>query len=137
MNLFTYGTLMFPLIFVAVTGRHFPAEKAWLYDYARYCVKGQSFPAIVKQSGAVTDGLVYQDMDRSAIEQIDRFEGALYQRLSVTVYLAEGSDLPARVYVIRPEHRGRLIRQPWSVGTFRRCHQQDFLNTYAGFSRTP
>ena len=39
MNIFTYGSLMFPSVMKAVTGREFASKKARVKNYARFKVK--------------------------------------------------------------------------------------------------
>ncbi len=60
MNIFAYGTLMIPSVMYAVTGRHFRSQKAILKDYARFTVKGESYPGIIPVMNAITEGKIYK-----------------------------------------------------------------------------
>ena len=79
MHVFTYGTLMLPSVMEAVTGRRFAAQKAMLHGYARFRVKGASYPGVVEAVGATTDGVLYLDVDAPSLARLDAFEGAFYQ----------------------------------------------------------
>lgn len=76
-RLFAYGTLMLPEVMRAVCGAPFPTTKAVLVDYGRHLVKDEVFPAIIKNRGALTHGLLYRDIDRRSLERLDAFEGDL------------------------------------------------------------
>ena len=134
MHLFTYGSLMLPSVMHAVTGRRFAAESAVLHGYARYCVKNATYPGLVEQAGARTDGMVYRDVDADALSRLDAFEGSTYQRLPVTVKLEDTTRLPANTYVVRPTHQACLSDEPWHLDTFRQHHLDAFLASYQGFS---
>jgi len=85
MNIFTYGTLMIPDVMYAVTTRKFRFKNAILRGYARFTVKGESYPGIIPVTGAVTEGIVYFDVDALSLDRLDAFEGDLYQRTPVRV----------------------------------------------------
>ena len=133
MNIFTYGTLMIPSVMHAVTNRPFPSQKAVLKGYARFTVTGESYPGIIPASDAVTQGLIYNDVDAKSLERLDEFEGDLYQRTSVRVETVKKDILNADTYVIKPEYRGCLSFQEWHVKEFARKHLETFLKTYQGF----
>ena len=134
MHVFTYGTLMIPSVMEAVTGRRFASRKATLRGYARFRVKGASYPGLVEAAGATTDGVLYLDVDAASVVRLDAFEGAFYQRTRVEVYTPEHDRWPAEVYVVPPHHRAHLSSEAWRLDDFRREHLEAFLASYHGFS---
>ena len=115
MNLFTYGTLMIPEVMYAVTTRKFRFKNAVLRGYARFTVKGESYPGIIPVTDAVTEGIIYFDVDELSLERLGAFEGDLYQRKPVRVETKEREIRDAETYVIRPEYRGCLSSSEWNV----------------------
>jgi gamma-glutamylcyclotransferase (GGCT)/AIG2-like uncharacterized protein YtfP len=134
MNLFTYGSLMIPSVMHAVTGRDFPHREATLRDFARFKVKGQSYPAIIYQRGTETGGIIYLDIDAPSLERLDEFEGDLYDRISVEVEAKGGGTLAAETYAIKSRRRHLLSSEPWDLEKFKQNHLQAFLANYKGFS---
>jgi gamma-glutamylcyclotransferase (GGCT)/AIG2-like uncharacterized protein YtfP len=137
MNVFTYGSLMIPSVMAAVTGKHFQVMKACLREYARFKVKGESYPGIIYKTGAATDGVVHRDVDDLSLNLLDDFEGELYKRISVPVEVDQSGALIAETYVVSPEHLHRLSSVPWDVDKFKKENLQEFLRSYKGFSLLP
>ncbi|MFO7554877.1 MAG: gamma-glutamylcyclotransferase family protein [Desulfobacterales bacterium] len=132
MNIFAYGTLMIPGVMYAVTARKFRFEKAILRGYARFTVKGESYPGIIPATDAVTKGIIYFYVDEGSLERLDQFEGGLYQRTPVTVETEKRKIRDAETYVIKPEYRGCLSSKKWNVTEFSQKHLKTFLETYQG-----
>lgn len=126
-RLFTYGTLMVPQVMSAVCGASFPAEKAVLTGYRRYGIKNKAFPAIVKENGAHTDGLLYSGISRKAIERLDAFEGDIYCRKKVKVTLTGDCAVCCLTYVLKDQHRHLLSGNPWNEDQFRDRHLAGYL----------
>ena len=124
--IFTYGSLLFAEIMQAVTGTHFPSQSAVLKDYARYRVRGASYPGIVYAPGASVAGRLYLDVDSAAVEHLDFFEGDLYGRISVDVHTDEGI-LSAQTYVIAPDKMHYLSKTAWDPDAFRARDYDTFL----------
>ena len=133
MNIFAYGTLMIPEVMYAVTTREFQFKDAILRGYARFRVKGESYPGIIPVTDSVTEGSVYFDVDKLSLARLDTFEGDLYQRTPVRVETKKEEILNAETYVIRPEYRGYLSSKEWNVKEFAQKHLEAFLATYSGF----
>jgi len=115
MNIFTYGTLMIADVMYAVTTRKFRFVEANLRGYARFTVKGESYPGIIPVTDAVTAGIIYFNVDDPSLARLDIFEGELYQRTTVRVETQGGKILNAETYVIKPEYRDYLSLQKWDV----------------------
>ena len=135
MNIFTYGTLMIPDVMNAVTSREFRFMDAILRGYARFTVKGESYPGIIPTTDAGTKGILYFDVDELSLERLDTFEGDLYQRTTVRME-TEGKEIrDAETYVIKPEYRGYLSWKAWDVKKFIQKDLEAFLETYSGFQK--
>lgn len=121
--LFAYGTLLFPAVFRAVTGRALTPRAATLPGFVRRRLIGELFPAILEASehdrvvGVAYSGLTSQDWLR-----LDRFEGALYERRSVTV-----NGRGAWTYVLAPDCRHRADVERWDPAAFERDHLAAFV----------
>jgi gamma-glutamylcyclotransferase (GGCT)/AIG2-like uncharacterized protein YtfP len=137
MNVFTYGSLMIPSVMAAATGKRFRVMKACLNGYARFKVKGESYPGIDYQPGAATDGLVHCDVDDLSLKLLDDFEGEMYKRIPVPVEVDQSGVLIAETYIFAPEHLQLLSSEPWDFEGFKKEHLQEFLKIYKGFSLLP
>jgi gamma-glutamylcyclotransferase (GGCT)/AIG2-like uncharacterized protein YtfP len=137
MNLFTYGSLMIPSVMHAVAGHKFRAEGACLRDYARFKVKRESYPGIIYQKGALTNGVVYLGVDAHSLKRLDAFEGDLYERVSVRVKTGQGGSLKAETYVIKRQCSSLLSSEPWDLEEFEKNHLKEFMAGYKGFSLRP
>ena len=135
MKIFTYGTLMIPEIMYAVTTRRFRFKNAILRGYARFTVKGESYPGIIPVADAVTKGIVYFDVDELSLERLDVFEGDLYQRTSILAEMERGEILNAEAYVVKPEFRNHLSSSEWNIKEFAQKHLEAFLATYSSFQK--
>jgi gamma-glutamylcyclotransferase (GGCT)/AIG2-like uncharacterized protein YtfP len=135
LNIFAYGTLMIPSVMHAVTARHFRFQKAILRDYARFRVKGESYPGIIPVTDAITEGIIYFNVNEFSLGQLDKFEGDLYERIRVRVENREKEMIDAQAYVIRSTYLGYLSRDAWDVGDFIKKDLKMFLMTYSGFPK--
>ncbi|MDH3573396.1 MAG: gamma-glutamylcyclotransferase [Desulfobacteraceae bacterium] len=135
MNIFTYGTLMIPEVMYAVTTRMLRSKNAILRGYARFTVKGESYPGIIPATDAVTEGIIYFDVDELSLKRLDAFEGDLYRCTPVRVETEKEEMLNAETYVIRPEYRGYLSSKEWNVKEFVQKHLKAFLEIYSGFQK--
>jgi gamma-glutamylcyclotransferase (GGCT)/AIG2-like uncharacterized protein YtfP len=123
-TLFFYGTLQFPAVLEAVTGRRLACETAVLDGYARFRVRGEVYPGIVAAAGAHVPGVICSGVDPVALARVDRFEGEMYRREPVQVRAGrDGHAVDAETYVVRPRWRGLLADAPWDPDEFaRRWH---------------
>jgi gamma-glutamylcyclotransferase (GGCT)/AIG2-like uncharacterized protein YtfP len=135
MKIFTYGTLMIPEVMYAVTTREFRFKNAILRGYARFTVKGESYPGIIPATDAVTQGIIYLDVDELSLERLDTFEGDLYQRIPVPAEMDGGEIFNAEAYVIKPKFRSCLSSKKWNMKEFAQKHLAAFLETYSGFKK--
>jgi gamma-glutamylcyclotransferase (GGCT)/AIG2-like uncharacterized protein YtfP len=136
MNIFTYGSLMFPSVMKAVTGREFSSETARVQNYARFKVKGESYPGLTPLEGAVTEGVLYTDVDTLSVSRLDHFEGEIYERTEIPAHTLEGESLTAQTYVIKAQYRDHLSSEEWDPKHFEKADLFEFMNTYRGFVTT-
>jgi len=91
-------------------------------------VTGQRFSS---QPAAVTQGVLYREVDADALSRLDTFEAAMYDRRSLAVDVDERPtgrrSLSAEVYVIRSSERARLSSEKWDPEQFRRLHLDAYL----------
>jgi gamma-glutamylcyclotransferase (GGCT)/AIG2-like uncharacterized protein YtfP len=133
MNIFTYGSLMFPSVMRAVTGRTFPTKKARLKDYARFKVIGESYPGLTPLKGAVTEGFLHLGVDALSVKRLDDFEGEFYKRTQILADALDGGSLSAHAYVIKARYRDRLSSEEWDPERFEEYDLREFMASYRGF----
>ncbi len=131
--LFAYGTLMCEDIMQAVAGVVLPHEKAILQGHRRLAVKGEEYPGVLPAEGFLVEGILYYDVCGASWERLDRFEGEMYCRTGVTVFLDDSSRRDAFTYIVRPEYRDRLSNSDWSFTDFVEKKKNVFISTYGGY----
>jgi len=119
----------------AATAREFRFKNAILRGYARFTVKGESYPGIIPVTHAVTQGVIYFDVDESSLERLDAFEGDLYQRTPILAEIKGEEMISAEAYVIKPQFSGYLSSKEWNEKEFVQKHLKAFLETYSGFQK--
>lgn len=131
MHVFTYGSLMFAEVWSTVVAGTYRSAPAVARGYARYALRGETYPGAIAQADAALPGVVYFDVDAIDLAHLDRFEGDEYRRITVTVELADGSSVPAAMYLYLPV--ARLSADPWDPDGF---EMDRFFATYCkDFSR--
>lgn len=137
MNIFTYGSLMFPEVWAPVVGRSFETVAATAFGFQIFRVRDASFPGITAgDSGCSVSGLVYLDVDARSAERLDRFEDDFYERKSITVDCADGQQRIAEAYVVPATKLDVLTSEPWTEDWFITSGGlQDFIDRFAGFGR--
>jgi gamma-glutamylcyclotransferase (GGCT)/AIG2-like uncharacterized protein YtfP len=100
-NLFIYGSLRDPLILKSVCGLGFTlkpthvepdvllGELAMLPGYRRVSPDNVYFYAVAEHAAKI-EGIILYDIPASAMEEIDKYEGKLYDRETVNVNTASG-----------------------------------------------
>ena len=92
MNLFTYGTLTYPEVIEALTGRVIKSRECSLNGYSRVCLKGLPYPSVRKAEWDIeaaprpsVRGRLYFSISSDELEAIDLYEGELYERRSISL----------------------------------------------------
>jgi len=116
-NMFIYGSLRDPSIFKSVCGLSFGmnpalkhekmlrAELAILWGYRKASPDNVYFYAVKKDSSKL-EGIIIYDVPAEAFAEIDRYEGKLYERETVTVATSDG-EATAVAYLVNH----RLMRR--------------------------
>ena len=117
-NLFAYGTLMCDDIMQEISGHQLSCVPGVLNGYARRCVKGECYPAVVPGKKGRVKGIVYLNVPDTAWERLDRFEGEMYARQIVLIELCDGTTLPAVTYVLLPKFLDQLDHYDWDFAGF-------------------
>jgi gamma-glutamylcyclotransferase (GGCT)/AIG2-like uncharacterized protein YtfP len=126
-KLFAYGTLQMPEVFRAVTGRSLPARPATLAGYARYRLRGLSYPGLIAEPGAVTEGLLITGIEPRELARLDHFEDDFYRRVTLRVSIGAGELVRADVYVIPAAHRDLIEPRLWQLDAFVLDEGPEFL----------
>ena len=129
MDLFAYGTLVFPEVWRAVAGRDSPSEPASVTGFAVYQVRGGVYPVMLEAGPkAVVRGLVYRDVDDVVLIALDAYESNLYDRVRVVATLESGVSLDVQAYVLPSSRWQHSSGKPWDAATFARDHLKEYLN---------
>lgn len=128
MNLFAYGTLMWPEVLESVIGRHLEGRPAMLPGYLRLRIKDEHYPAIIPKAGEQVDGRIYTGLSGTEFDHLDRFEGEEYDRMTVAV----GAD-DAEVYVLAGRCRHLAEQTPWLPEDLRPDYLAAFCREYKGW----
>jgi gamma-glutamylcyclotransferase (GGCT)/AIG2-like uncharacterized protein YtfP len=127
MNLFTYGSLMFPEVWQRVAGESFATRIVTLHGFAAWNVRGESYPGLAPAEGESTRGVLHLEVSPAAAARLDSFEGAFYERTEIVVTTPDGSLINAFAYVVAPRHRAELEMIRWDAEEFRQHHLPHFL----------
>jgi gamma-glutamylcyclotransferase (GGCT)/AIG2-like uncharacterized protein YtfP len=119
MNLFAYGTLMFPEVWERVVGRAFAAERATISGFAVRRVVDDVYPVLIhadKNSGVA--GLVFRNIDHDTLARLDDYESDFYQRLEVIATLSNSESLACHAYVLPEHNRDAAGAETWNADEF-------------------
>jgi gamma-glutamylcyclotransferase (GGCT)/AIG2-like uncharacterized protein YtfP len=125
MNIFTYGSLMFAPVWNQVCSGRYATQPLTLQNWQRYSVVGESYPAVVPQTGACVDGVVYLDVSASDQHRLNQFEGAEYVLRQAMV-----NGMPVAFYEFVALNR--LDKRAWSPAQFEREGLPAFLARHVG-----
>lgn len=136
MNVFTYGSLMYPQVWSKVVRGDYRSTAACLYGYVRLKIRGELYPAMVADAAAaMVAGRLYKGVDGADIVRLDRFEGDYYQRITAVCEDQSGGSVNAGVYVFKPDYRHLIQNEPWEPRWFERVGLEAFVARYQGFER--
>ncbi len=109
------------------------SSAAVLKNYRRLKVRGEQYPGLIHRPGGRIEGVLYHNIESAVWARLDRFEGALYERIAVTVESSYGTLAQAETYLIRPESEHRLEPVEWDFGRFLAHGKDGFVRDYAGY----
>lgn len=127
MNVFSYGSLMFPEVFTALTGREYQFEGVTLPGFERRAIIGKIYPGLRGDSDTFTDGRLWFDLDDEAMRILDLFEDPRYDRRTVEVASLTRGLVEARAYVIPPSLESTLANDPWDEVKFVDEHLSQYI----------
>ena len=115
---------------------HVLEELEELHGYRRFCVQDAVYPGLVAQPTAVTQGVLYCNLEADTFARLDTFEDGMYDRRSLAVEVDPRPpgrcSRSAEVYVTRSSERARLSPEQWDPDRFRRWHLDTYLQRCAG-----
>jgi gamma-glutamylcyclotransferase (GGCT)/AIG2-like uncharacterized protein YtfP len=137
MHVFTYGTLMFPEVWLSVAGRSFTTIEGTAHGFAIYRVRDAVFPGIIAANDTSSvRGIVYLDVDDVALARLDRFEDDFYRRETLSIACDDGEDRLAETYVVPADNRTVLTNETWRPDEFVASGRlEHFVRRFAGFAR--
>ncbi len=128
MNLFAYGTLMWPEVLESVAGRRMAGTRVVLEGYTRLRVKGQHYPVVVPSDGDSVEGTLYTGLTPAEFQCLDRFEGVEYERIEI-----DFAGTAAFVYVLSDDWKSIAASEPWNPEDLRPEHLAAFCSEYKGW----
>lgn len=90
MNVFVYGSLLFPEITKGLCGQKVKIEDAVLEGYKRYALKGADYPAIIPKKNSTVNGRVLLNLNEKTIELLAFYESDEYKISPVKVKTNSG-----------------------------------------------
>lgn len=150
---FVYGTLMFPEVLKALTGRVLHSEPAVIHNYRRYAIKNQVFPATVPSSTSAdtVTGLVLFDLQPQDLEILDAFEGDEYYKVpikatllqqkstteSATIQSTITKEVETFVYIWQKSLMHLLLPKGWDPDVFIQQHLESYTIMCQEFAANP
>jgi gamma-glutamylcyclotransferase (GGCT)/AIG2-like uncharacterized protein YtfP len=127
-NIFTYGSLMFPIVWTRVVQHEYRSALGTIHGFRRLAVRDKEHPALViAKGGAPIEGRVYFDVSDQDIARLDQFETHRYARVGVAVTF---NDRPVVADAYLALNHGELTDTDWDVATFEREGLQRFMHGY-------
>lgn len=134
MNLVAYGTLLYPEVMQALTGRSVQALNCHLAGFSRFCLHNLPYPGLIRsdQPGESIDVCLYLGLEQDEIKIIDLYEGEQYERCLLptnSLALNETSlttveqslksehnlhDAQTFVYLTKVDYSALFTSSPWS-----------------------
>lgn len=128
MNVFTYGSLMFPSVWARVVRGDYRATAATIHGFRRVAVHDAQHPALIISANAATMlGRLYYDVRDEDIARLDHFETTNYARITIAATVG-GRAVTAECYLAL--NMDSLSNEDWSVTEFERLGLPIFEATY-------
>ena len=101
---------------------------ARLYGYKRRKIRGEIYPTVLPgTSRDHVDGIIYLDVSKSDVKNLDTFEGEYYQKEMAECGLTDGGIISAWVYVLKERYRNLVEDEPWDPVWFSEDGIHEFL----------
>ncbi|MBC7708435.1 MAG: gamma-glutamylcyclotransferase [Rhizobacter sp.] len=129
MNVFTYGSLMFPAVWRQVVRGDYRSSAASIQGFRRVCVRDGNYPAlIIAPRAAPIMGRLYFAVSEEDMARLDYFETRNYERVLLAATV-EGIATAAHAYLAADIDL--LTDTDWNETTFEQSGLPVFLSTYA------
>lgn len=125
--LFVYGTLQHGPLLERLLGRAPDATPATLVGHRAAPLSGRAYPGLLDESGSLAEGLLILVTEAEA-SVLDRFEGAEYERRSVTVTVGSDELVPAEAWVLTGASRRLAGPGAWDLSRFLATDVDAFLD---------
>lgn len=126
MRFFFYGTLRDRDLLSLVLGRPVARDAlkpAALRDWRRHPARGKSYPILVRERGAITDGDVLDGVSASERRRLTTYEGEGYDLIRVFATIG-GGDTPLGVMLFAPSSKAPpALDGDWSLDEWRAQHK--------------
>jgi gamma-glutamylcyclotransferase (GGCT)/AIG2-like uncharacterized protein YtfP len=127
MNIFTYGSLMYPAVINALTDCNFSYEDVTIQDFERRAIQGKKYPGLRRHIGSMAQGRLWFDIDESSMRMLDSFEDSLYERQTVEITSKSRGVINAFAYVV-PKHLEHTLEDiPWDPNVFENMHLAQYV----------
>ena len=124
MNIFCYGTLMWPDIWRHTVRNDYVAKDAHINSFKIRKVKKEHFPALIRSlsdnsAKDIVEGKVYFDVNPQDFVRVQEHIGKQFEVTDGVCFTAE-SDIPisTKIFLWKPEHRTLLSDEEWSKEWF-------------------
>ncbi len=107
----------------------FTPEPATLNGYKRVYVAGATYPGIIQDADSSIAGILARDVTAEEVARLDTFEGPDYETHNVSVEVASGVRMEARVFVPMPSLA--LTDTPWFLDDWQGTEKAKFLDGMA------
>lgn len=133
-HVFTYGSLMFEMVWNRVIEGEYEKSAATLANYIRRTVINEEYPAVFRQmDSAGVRGILYFNVTDNDVLRLDKFEGQFYTRKREQVTVEKSTQLSAEVYVIQDRYRHIVSENEWDPVHFKTTGIKRFIQNYTGF----
>lgn len=124
-TLFVYGTLTFPEIVEALTGKKFVSEQASLPGYSVRQIIDKPYPGMVADKNDIAIGQLLYDVDQKSLDIINEWEDVGYKRVQVIANCVSGTQ-QAITYVW--DHSAS--KEKWDKDHFRKQYLDEYISNY-------
>lgn len=133
-HIFTYGSLMFPVVWQSIVKHNYEYQPAWLDGFRRTCIHGDNYPVVLPRAGQKNlEGVVYFSVKALDIRKIDEFEGEYYFRKRIYPRILlndQPKTIEADLYVLKPKYAELASRRAWDTEFFAARQLPQFRRSY-------
>lgn len=128
MNIFTYGSLMFPKVWSRVVRGEYRLAEATIHGFRRVRVRDCKHPAlIISANAAPIAGRLYYDVSADDVARLDHFETANYGRVAIAVTVVNHAVVAQSYLALNVDS---LFSEDWSIAEFEQHGLPIFNATY-------